>query len=476
MTALAPEQALRTAPSTRPAARPPSLRLTRDAFRLGLEYDRGFIAAIEGHDIARFRLGTRRFVSLAHPDYVDHVLHGAQPKYGRSFEYEVMKAAAGINLLTDEGDSHRRHRSLLTPMFAKRRLDGLVAQMTEPIGEVAAAIDHSNQFDMSELMVDATLEVLGRAMFGRSFADLIRESAGHVSEGMRKLEELEHLLLLVTPSQLLWKPFERLVAGPVPAPPPVRRLQQVVRVMDETIWGIVNDRRANPTDTTDLLNLLLAIEDDDGTPLPLRRVRDESFAFFVAGHETTANALSWMWWQLAQHPEHYDRLLAEVDEVLGGRTPTVADLPNLPWTQACFEESMRRYPPVWILPRQAREDDVIGGHHIAAGTNILLPIRHIHHDPRWWPEPERYDPARFLPGTAPDRPRSAYLPFGGGRRICIGRSFALMEAVLITAMLSQRYRFSLLRDGEKIRPETTFTLRPRGGLPMIATPRLKAVS
>lgn len=473
MTALAPELPQRTTPSTRPAARPPSLRMTRDAFRLGLEYDRGFIAEIQGHDIARFRLGTRRFVSLAHPDYVDHVLHGAQPNYGRTFEYEVMKSAAGVNLLTDEGDSWRRHRALLTPMFAKRRLDGLVGVMTEPIAEVADRIEHTDAIDMSELMVDTTLEVLGRAMFGRSFAEIIRSTAGQVLDGMRSLEDLEHLFLLYTPPPVLWRPFSRWLGSGIPAPPPVRRLQRIVRAMDGLVWSVVDDRRANPTDTVDLLNLLLAIEDEDGEPLPLQRVRDETYAFLVAGHETTANGLAWMWWQLAQHPEAYERLLTEVDEVLGDRPPTVADLPDLPWTQACFEESMRRYPPVWILSRSARADDVIGGHHIDAGTNVLLPIRHIHHDPRWWPDPDRYDPARFLPGAA-DHPRSAYLPFGGGRRICIGRSFALMEAVLITAMLSQRYRFSLLRGGEQIRPETTFTLRPRGGLPMIATPRLKA--
>lgn len=474
MTALAPEVPLNTMPSTGPAARPPSLRMTRDAFRLGLEFDSGFIKQLEGHDIARFRLGARRFTSVSHPDYIDRVLHGAQPNYGRSFEYEVMKVAAGINLLTDEGDSWRRHRSMMTPMFAKRRIDGLIDLMTEPIAELGEGLHTDRPIDVNELMVDATLEVLGRAMFGRSFADLIRDTAGQVLDGMRSLEHLEHLFLLYAPPSALWQPFGRWVGSAVPAPPPVRKLQRIVQVMDKTVWGIVNDRRTNPTESSDLLNLLLAITDDDNNPLPLKRVRDETFTFMVAGHETTANGLSWMWWQLAQNPAAYDRMLAEVDEVLEGRTPTVADLPNLAWTQACFEESLRRYPPVWVLPRTARDDDLIGSHHISAGTNILIPIRHVHHDPRWWPEPERYDPTRFLPETKSDRPRCAYLPFGGGRRVCIGRSFALMEAVLITAMLAQRYRFELLPGGEQIRPETTFTLRPRGGLPMMARPRQTA--
>ena len=227
MTALAPEVPLNTMPSTGPAARPPSLRMTRDAFRLGLEFDSGFIKQLEGHDIARFRLGARRFTSVSHPDYIDRVLHGAQPNYGRSFEYEVMKVAAGINLLTDEGDSWRRHRSMMTPMFAKRRIDGLIDLMTEPIAELGEGLHTDRPIDVNELMVDATLEVLGRAMFGRSFADLIRDTAGQVLDGMRSLEHLEHLFLLYAPPSALWQPFGRWVGSAVPAPPPVRKLQPV---------------------------------------------------------------------------------------------------------------------------------------------------------------------------------------------------------------------------------------------------------
>lgn len=475
MTALAPEPTLRTAPSHRPAARPPSLRMTRDALRLGLECDGGFVAELKGHDIARFRLGARRCVSLTHPEYVDHVLHSAHANYGRTFEHRFIRAATGLHLLTDEGESWRRHRSMITPMFAKRRLDSIIDLMTGPIGQVRAGIEPGTTIDVDELMVDVTLEVLGSAMFSRSFAGDVRASANQVSEGLRRIEHLEHLFLLYTPPAPLWRPMERWLTGRFPAPPPVNELQRIIREMDETIWGIVDSRRQTPTDTTDLLNLLLGIEDDDGNPLPLQRVRDETFAFFVAGHETTANALAWMWWQLAQTPDAYDRMLAEVDSVLGGRTPTVADLPGLQWTTACFEESMRRYPPVWLLAREAIDDDVIGGHRIAAGTTVLLPIRHIHHDPRWWPDPERFDPTRFTGDAATGRRRSTYLPFSGGRRVCVGRSFALMEAVLITAMLAQRFRFELLPGGEKIRPETTLTLRPSGGLPMVAIPRDEVV-
>lgn len=466
------------APSHRPAARLPSLAMTRDMLIKGLEVDDGFVARIKGHDIARFHVGNRRYVSLAHPDYVDHVLYGAQPNYGRSIEYELMKLGVGISLLTDEGESWRHHRALLTPMFAKRRLDDLIDLMTEPIAEAAARVATTPAdaaCDVNALMVSMTMEVLGRSLFGRTFEDL-GSSAEAIADGIRAVERLEHLALVYAPPRPLWRVADRWINGPVPVPPPALALQKIIRDTEQYIWDMVAERRAQPTETPDLLNLLLQVTDEDGAPLSDKRIRDEVATFIVAGHETTANALSWMWWQLSEHPEAYDRMLAEVDDVLEGRTPTIADLPRLPWTQACFEESMRRYPAVWIIPRTAREDDMIGGHRISAGTNIMIPVRQIHHDPRWWPDPERYDPERFLPGADDgDRPRCAYLPFGGGRRVCIGRSFALMEAVLITAMLAQRVRFELV-PGADVRPESTFTLRPRDGVPMRVRPRTGAAA
>ena len=468
-------EAPHTAPKRGPAARPNSMRMTYNALVKGLEHDRGWIAELEGKDIARFQLGLRPIVSLGHPDYIDHVLFGNQSNYGRTVEYDILRTATGVSLLTDEGDSWRKHRAMLTPMFAKRRIDKLIDLMTEPLEEIAERLhtQHDEQIQVSELMVGATLEVLGRAMFGRTFADDVQTTAERVVHGMQMAERVERLTLMYAPSEPVLRRLEAWVRHGKVMPPQARVFQNLLTELDDWVWGIVNERRANPTDTTDLLNLLLGIRDENDQPLPLQRVRDETFTLLMAGHETTANGLAWMWWLLTQNPEAYDRLLAEVDEVLDGRTPTIADLPNLKWTQACFEEALRYYPPVWIMPRKALQDDVIDGHHIDAGSTILIPIRHMHHDSRWWDEPERYDPARFLPGAADDRPRCAYLPFGGGKRVCIGRSFALMEAVLVTAMLAQHVRFEAL-PGHTVRPEATFTMRPQGGLPMVVKSRRAA--
>ena len=207
---------------------------------------------------------------------------------------------------------------------------------------------------------------------------------------------------------------------------------------------MVRERDANPSEDPDLLGLLLSVQTEDGRKLPLKRVRDEATTFILAGHETTANALSWMWYLLALHTDARDRMLDEVDSVLEGRRPEASDLVRLAWTAACFQEAMRMFPPAWAIPRTASEDDAIDGHRIPKGASILIPIHAIHHDERFWPDPEAFDPSRFMPEHAKGRHRSAYLPFGGGRRICIGSSFALMEATLIAAILSQRFVYELV--------------------------------
>jgi cytochrome P450 len=198
-----------------------------------------------------------------------------------------------------------------------------------------------------------------------------------------------------------------------------------------------------------------------------QQIRDECITIMLAGHETTANAMSWFFYLMAENPDARDKMLAEIDDALGGRRPTADDLSRLPWTTACLQESQRYYSAVWIIAREAVGDDVIDGHHIRPGTTVLIPIHHIHHDERWWPDPETFDPNRFIGDGVKDRPRSAYLPFGGGRRICIGQSFALMEMVLMAAIMSQRFTFDV-QHNHPVELEATLTLRPRHGLRVVA--------
>jgi cytochrome P450 len=446
--------------------------MTRDALVTGLSYQRGWVEKIQGNDVTRFRTGNRRFVALCHPEHVDHVLHAGRLAYHKSYEYETLRAILGVSLFTDEEDSWQRHRSMLSPMFAKRHLNGLVDLMIQPIEALREDLEQRSgrlEVDMGGEMVTLTLNVVGNSLFSHQFGPVAAGMAPLVTGGLRFGERLLRLFLVAPPPAAVWRASSRVAFTPLPLPPPFRKIQHIVTVIDDAVWQVINDRRAHPTEAPDLLNHLLSAADDDGS-LSIKRVRDEATTFMLAGHETTANALSWMWYLLALNPGVRDRLLEEVDTVLDGRTPTADDLGDLPWTTAVFLEAMRYFSPAWTIPRVAVRDDVVGGHHIKKGTTVIIPAHLIHHDPRWWPDPEEFDPTRFLPGAGKDRPRSAYLPFGGGKRVCIGQGFATMESVLVTAMLSQRFVFDLV-PGHPVVPEATLTLRPRYGLRMVARPR-----
>ncbi len=441
--------------------------MTREALTVGFDAGDGFLGRVRGNDITRFRCAGRRFVSITHPGYIDHVLHEARLKYVKSDEYEPIRAAAGINLLTDEGDSWAAHRGVLNPTFARRHLNGLVDLMIDPIEDVTAAVVSSTPFDMHETMVRATLRVVANALFSQDFGPLVHSMNDLATRGLRRAEKLERLGLwglMPRPvyDALIWCTFSG-----VRLPPPLREMQDITLALDAAVNAVIDDRLAHPTHSEDLLNVLLHA---DGGNWPRQRVRDEALTFMLAGHETTANAMSWFWYLMALHPDARGRMLAEVDGVLGTSRPTADDLGKLPWTTACLQESQRYFSSVWVLARKAVADDVIDGHHIRRGTTVVIPIHHIHHDPHWWPEPEKFDPGRFLGSGAKDRPRSAYLPFGGGRRICIGQSFALMEMVLIAAIMSQRFVFDLAPH-YPVEPEATLTLRPKHGLHLIGSER-----
>jgi cytochrome P450 len=286
------------------------------------------------------------------------------------------------------------------------------------------------------------------------------------TRGLRRTERLARLGLLGLLPRPVYAALRWCTYSGVPLPPPLRGGQKIALALDAAVNGVLEERIAHPTDSADLLNVLFHA---DGGTWPRQRVRDEALTFMLAGHETTANAMSWFWYLMSQHPEARDRLLAEVDHALGGRRPTAADLMRLPWTTACLQESQRYYS-VWLIAREAIEDDLIDGHHIRLGTTVLIPIHHIHHDQRWWPDPEVFDPTRFLGDAGKGRPRSAYLPFGGGRRVCIGQSFALMEMVLMAAIMSQRFTFDVLYE-HPVELEATLTLRPKRGVHVIARSR-----
>jgi cytochrome P450 len=453
-------------PLTGPARRLSFWTMTREALTVGFDVGDGFMSRISGSDIVRFRCASRRFVSISHPDYVDHVLHEARLKYVKSYEYEPIRATAGINLLTDEGDSWAAHRGLLNPTFARRHLNGMVDLMIDPITAVTDSLHMGTRFDIHQTMVEATLRVVANSLFSQDFGPLVESMNDLATRGLRHAERLQRLGLWGLMPPPVYDALHWLAFSGVRLPPPLRDMQDITLTLDRAVNAVIDHRMLHPTDSADLLNVLLRA---DGGRWPRQRIRDEALTFMLAGHETTANAMSWFWYLMAQHTEARDRMLAEIDAVLGPRRPTADDLGRLPWTTACLQESQRYFSAVWTIARRAIEDDVIGGHRIRRGTTVLIPIHHIHHDPRWWPDPETFDPGRFCPQDK-DRPRSAYLPFGGGRRICIGQSFALMEMVLMAAIMSQRFTFDLA-PGDPVELEATLTLRPKNGLHVIGKRR-----
>jgi cytochrome P450 len=450
------------------------VRVAQQTLRHGLGTDSLLIRGVEGSDITKFTFNRRTAYVLKHPDYADHVLHGAVDRYHKSIEYELLRTVVGVSLFTDEDESWRRHRMILNPVLAKRHLTSVFDLMLAPIERFVARLEDGScdrvEIDMTAGMTELTLDVVGSALFGHGMADLARRIGPDVTDGLRAAERATRLLLLANPP--VW--LVRLVAGIVDRapmlPPPIGRLHQIMRTVDQMVWDVIHDRQAHPSDAEDVLGLLLSVRDESGETLPLRRVRDEAATFMLAGHETTANALSWMWYLLALNPDARERMLAEVDAVLGDRRPSFEDVARLPWTAACVQEAMRVYSPAWVVPRLCVEDDVIDGHRIRRGSTVLIPINSLHHDERFWPDPEAFDPTRFLPENIKSHHRSAYLPFGGGRRVCIGKTFAMIEATLVTALMSRSFVYDL-KPGHPVVPEATLTLRPRYGLKMVARRR-----
>jgi len=243
------------------------------------------------------------------------------------------------------------------------------------------------------------------------------------------------------------------------------RFYKARRVLNETVERFIRERRADNAGRNDLLSLLLRAR-EDGEGLTDEQVRDEALTLFLAGHETTAIALTWAWWLLARNPGAETRLHAELDTVLPDREPSVGDLPNLPYTQAVISESIRLRPPAWAMGRTATADHRANGYPIAEGSTVVVSPWLLHHDPRWWPEPETFRPERWL-ADDPERPRSAFIPFGGGPRVCIGNSFAMMEHAIVLAAVARRWRLETI-PGRDVKTEPRITLRPRGGLQMRA--------
>lgn len=425
-------------------------------------------------DVVRFDVAGHPVFIARGPEQVRHVFVTNQDNYRKASQYELLRPVLGRGLLTSSGDLWRRQRSLVQPMFAKRHLTPFANQMTAAAESVLDAQlrlrADGDQVDAADLMSHLTLDVVGRALFGAELtgnvADTIGNSLGEVLEAIGAVGRSPLTAAIARAPKMTMESAFR------------TRTRQWTKAtnatdqMDAIINALVDERLANPDGGgNDLLTLLLEARDPEtGEAMSRTQIRDEIATFLLAGHETTANALAWMWSLLSQHPEARERLIDEVDGVLCGRVPTADDVDLLPWTNAVIQESMRLYPPAWILEREAIAKDELGGFHVPPHSTVVIPPFLVHRNPNVWANPEGFDPRRFLPGADPDRPRHAYLPFGAGRRVCVGQGFALMEATLLAAMIAQRFTLDLV-PGLVPGTDPSVTLRPRGGLPMVFRPR-----
>jgi cytochrome P450 len=401
---------------------------------------------------------TQMFHLLSRPEHAEHVLVQHQDNYVKAITYRPLRAFLGDGLLTAEGARWQRHRRLVQPVFSHRHI--------QPFGPVivAAARNRFAQWtsgitiDVADEMRTLTMDVIGRVLFGS-------ELAGDAAPVGRAVTRLQNSIAIAAmlPTSLS---AERLrVIGPRVIP----GLSRASQTLDSLIARIIDVRiAASHDEPSDLLDLLLAAEEDE-EPLSRAEIQDEVRTLVVAGHESTANALTWTLTLLSRNPAAYDRLVTEVDDVLGGRDPHASDIDALPWTKAVLAEALRLYPPAWQIGREAVRDDEICGIAVAAGDMVGISPYLLHRHPEFWPDPDVFDPRRFLPDGSSTRPRYAYLPFGGGHRICVGAGLAQLEAVLALAVLGQTARVELVPTAP-LRMRADVTLHPSGPVPATVTP------
>jgi cytochrome P450 len=430
--------------------------LSGDAFRVMLDWHRRY------GDIVAYRLGPWPFFMLSHPALAEEVLIDGQDLFVKM--YDVTKPVGvslvlGQGLVTSRGELWKRQRRLMQPMFHRSRVAGFggeIAAAGLAVAERWRALGPDQPVDVAYEMMRATLEVITRTMFSTSVMD--------------RLAELSPALLTVMryTAESMRNPFVPPLWIPTPGN---RAFRRDMAYIDALIHGLIRARRDSGVRHDDLLDKLIHAEDPDtGQAMDERQIRDETLTIFIAGHETTAVALSWAWYLLAGHPEARDRLHAELDRVLRGRAPMVDDLPRLAYTKAVLDEALRLYPPALGVIRKAVRDTELGGYRVAANSLVFVNIGNVHRHAAFWEESEAFRPERFLESQPAPAHRLAYMPFGAGPRVCLGNHLALTEGVLLLATLAQRFRLDLL-PGHRLATEITVTLRPKGGLPMRISPR-----
>lgn len=426
-------------------------------------------------DVTHFRLGPQAAYLVNDPEAIRRILVTDADNFIKGRALQRAKRLLGEGLLTSEDPIHRRQRRLAQPAFHRQRIATYGNKMVECASRTSAAWQAGARVDIAQEMNRLALDIVSRTLFDTN----TQEAADEIEESLTSLLALFRYLLLPY-TELL----ERL---PIP---PVRRFNRAQAKLDRLIYRIIAEHRASwqaGIDRGDLLSMFLQAQDEETNSdvgdaggahgMSDEQLRDEAMTIFLAGHETTANALAWTWYYLATHTEVERRLHAELDEVLKDangnlRLPVADDYPRLTFTEQVFAEAMRLRPPAWVIGRLARSNYEVCGYHIPAGGLIFMSQFVMHHDRRFYPDPETFDPERFTPEAKSARPAYSYFPFGGGARRCIGESFAWMEGVLVLATLAARWRPRLIAN-QKIEMRPLITLRPKHGIQVVLEARGK---
>ncbi|NJL80445.1 MAG: cytochrome P450 [Richelia sp. RM2_1_2] len=390
---------------------------------------------------------------LAHPSYAEHVLSTHQELYAKpDIVNKPFNLMMGESILTSEGDFWLKHRRLMQPAFHMKQLAKLADVMvscTESFLQEWEKKPDGEVIDIAEETLRLTLKIAGQTLFSKDISD--EDSV--LGQAFRTGYEFINYKMNNLWTEPLWIPTSR-----------NQGFRQAKQTLDKLVLDIINSRRQNPQNRQDLLSMLMSAQDEEtGERMSDKQLLSEAITLLVAGHETVASGLAWTWYLLAENPNIIEQLQSELRRVLNGSNPSFEKLPQLEYTRRVFDETLRLYPPAWAMPRTSKQDDQIQGYLIPKNSLITVAAFMIHRHPEFWENPDQFNPDNFLPEKVNQKPNFAYFPFGGGKRICIGKSFALMEATIIIALISQRFKLELLPN-QNIEIDPTFTLRPKNGI------------
>lgn len=398
------------------------------------------------------QLSGSRVYMLNHPDYIEAALVTKSSHFSKNQQVlGNLQRLFGNGIIVSEGDFWRRQRRLIQPGFHRDRISNYTNIMVNYTNRMLAKWEHGEIRDISHEMTRLTMEIVAKTLFDANLTGKGEGVGSALTTIMKYFDKRTSNLILA------------LLPDSFPIPDNLR-YKKAVQSLDNIIHEIIEQRRASSEDKGDLLSMLMHIQDEDGSRMTNQQLRDEVMNIFLAGNETTSLALTWTFYLLSQHPEVEAKLATELQSV--PTSLTVADIPRLPYTEMVVMEAMRLYPPGWFISRTVIQECEIDGYLLPVGTSVIMSQWVMHRDPRYFEKPEVFIPERWADGLAKKIPTYAYFPFGGGPRVCIGRSFAIMEAVLLLATIVRRFRLTLTPD-YKVTPWPSFTLRPKNGLNML---------